>query len=102
MNPKQLVIAWLSSMFGDLRDKETGAFQMNQIMGVIFSVILVVVGLVMLPLVLDQTQTARSNSYIGNFAGTQAIIDLIPLLYSVGVLGLAGFVALSAIRGGKN
>jgi len=73
--------------------------QMQRIMGVIFAVIVVIVGLVMLPLVLDQTQTARSNANIGNFPGTQAIIDLIPLLYSVGVLGLAGAVAFFAIRG---
>ena len=75
--------------------------QMNRIMGVIFSVIIVIVGLVMMPLVLDQTQTARSNAYITNFPGTQAIIDLIPLLYSVGVLGLAGAVAFFAIRGAQ-
>jgi len=73
--------------------------QMNRIMGVIFAVIVVIVGLVMLPLVLNQTNTARSNTYIANFPGTQAIIDLIPLLYSVGVLGLAGAVAFFAIRG---
>jgi hypothetical protein len=71
---------------------------MQRIMGVIFAVIVVIVGLVMLPLVLDQTYTARSNSNIGDFPGTQAIIDLIPLLYSVGVLGLAGAVAFFAIR----
>ena len=76
--------------------------QMQRIMGVIFSVIIVIVGLVMMPLVLDQTQTARSNAYIANFPGTQAIIDLIPLLYSVGVLGLAGAVAFFAIRGTGN
>lgn len=77
--------------------------QMQRIMGVIFAVIVVIVGLVMMPLVLDQTATARGNQYIGNFPGTQAIIDLIPLLYSVGVLGLAGAVAFFAIReGGRN
>ena len=75
--------------------------QMQRIMGVIFAVIVVIVGLVMMPLVLDQTQTARSNGNIGNFPGTQAIIDLIPLLYSVGVLGLAGAVAFFAIRDGQ-
>ncbi len=74
--------------------------QMTRIMGVIFSVIVVIVGLVMLPLILNQTQTARANVNIDNFPGTQAIIDLIPLLYSVGVLGLAGAVAFFAIRGG--
>ena len=79
---------------------EEGAFAMNQIMGIIFSVILVVIGLVMLPLVLNETQAARGNQYIGNFPGTQAVIDLIPLLYGVGVLGLAGFVAVQSIRGG--
>ena len=77
---------------------QAGAVSVHQIMGIIFAVILVVVGLVMLPLVLDQTTTARNNSNIGYFTGTKAIIDLIPLLYSVGVLGLAGFVALVTLR----
>jgi len=72
--------------------------QMQRIMGVIFSVIIVIVGLVLLPIVLDSTNTARSNAYIANFPGTQAIIDLIPLLYAVGVLGLAGAVAFFAVR----
>ena len=75
--------------------------QTQRVMGVIFAVIVVIVGLVMMPLVLDQTQTARSNANINNFPGTQAIIDLIPLLYSVGVLGLAGAVAFFAIRGNE-
>jgi len=74
--------------------------QMQRIMGVIFSVIIVIIGLVLLPIVLDSTQTARSNANIGNFPGTQAIIDLIPLLYAVGVLGLAGAVAFFAVRTG--
>lgn len=77
---------------------QAAAVSVHQIMGIIFAVILVVVGLVMLPLVLDQTTVARSNSNIGYFTGTQAIIDLIPLLYAVGVLGLAGFVALVTLR----
>lgn len=74
------------------------AVSVHQIMGIIFAVILVVVGLVMLPLILDQTAEARANSNIGYFQGTQAIVDLIPLLYAVGVLGLAGFVALVTLR----
>ncbi len=75
--------------------------QINRIMGVIFAVIVVVVGLVMLPLVLNQTQTAVSNAYIDNFPGTASIVELVPLLYSVGVLGLAGTVAFFALKQGQ-
>ena len=75
--------------------------QVQKIMGVIFAVIVVIVGLVMFPLILDQTTTARDNTYIGNFAGVQAIVDLIPLLYAVGVLGLAGAVAFFSLRQGQ-
>lgn len=74
--------------------------QINRIMGVIFAVIIVVVGLVMLPLILDQTNAATTNAYIADFSGTSAIVELVPLLYSVGVLGLAGSVAFLAIRSG--
>jgi hypothetical protein len=72
--------------------------QINKIMGVIFSVIVVVVGLVMLPLILTQTNTATSNAYIASFPGTSSIVELIPLLYSVGVLGLAGGVAFFTLK----
>ncbi len=88
------MLKWGNALMRD----DKGAVSVNQIMGIIFAVILVVVGLVMLPLVLDQTSVARVNPNIGNFTGTQSIIDLIPLLYSVGVLGLAGFVALVTIK----
>ena len=89
----------LKSFFTGLVKDDEGNVSVQQIMGIIFAVILVVVGLVMLPLVLDQTSEARGNANIGNFTGTKSIIDLIPLLYSVGVLGLAGFVAMTTIRG---
>jgi|TARA_Y100000310_G_scaffold34971_2_gene33110 uncharacterized alpha/beta hydrolase family protein len=75
--------------------------QINKIMGVIFSVIVVVVGLVMLPLILTQTNTASTNEYISSFPGTDSIVELIPLLYSVGVLGLAGGVAFFTLRSAK-
>jgi len=75
--------------------------QINKIMGVIFAVIVVVVGLVMMPLVLNQTATASQNAYIAQFSGVEAILNLIPVLYTVGVLGLAGAVAFVALKSGK-
>lgn len=101
----KIALAWLYVASGlnimEMARNEQGAFQIQQIMGVIFAVIIVVVGLVMFPLILNETQAARTNAYISNFAGTQAIIDLIPLLYAVGVLGLAGTVAVVSIRAGR-
>jgi hypothetical protein len=72
--------------------------EMSRIMGIIMSVIVVIVGLVMFPLVLTQTNTAATNEYVATFAGVGAIVGLIPLLYAVGVLGLAGWLAMSALR----
>ena len=44
------MLKWGNALMRD----DKGAVSVNQIMGIIFAVILVVVGLVMLPLVLDQ------------------------------------------------
>lgn len=77
---------------------EAGALDVGDIVGLIMSILVIVVGILMAPVVLDQAGFARGNANIGNFAGTQAIVDLIPLLYAVGVLGLAGGIAFVVIK----
>ena len=76
-----------------------GALGMGQIMGVIMAVLLVLVGLVVMPIVIDQTTATRASPNISYYSGTKAIIELIPLLFAVGVLGLAGTVAFFSLRG---
>ncbi len=81
---------------------ESGVIGTGQIITLIMSILVIVIGVIMAPLVFDQTGFARGNSNIDNFAGVQAIVDLIPLLYAVGVLALAGGLAFAAIKGGGN
>jgi len=76
-------------------------FSMNQMMGIILAVVLVVVGLVLAPIVIDQVSTTAANGNIANYPGTSALLDLVPLLYIVGVLGLAAGVAFLTFRAGK-
>ncbi len=54
-------MATLKAFFTGMVKDQEGNVSVQQIMGIIFAVILVVVGLVMLPLVLDQTSEARGK-----------------------------------------
>lgn len=75
------------------------------IMLVIVGVIVLVVGLVMAPTVIDQAQTAGSNASIGSFSGAQSFNDLIPLFYYIILVGLSlGLIGVGVrlIRAGAN
>ena len=65
----------------------------SRIMYIISGVIVLVVGLVLTPTVLSQVNTVVTDPNIGNYPGTSDIAKLIPLVFVVGLLGLAGFLA---------
>jgi len=67
-------------------------------MRIIGGVIVVVIALVLAPILIDQVVSVTSHANIADFPGAKSIANLIPLLYIVGCLGLAGFLTWTGIR----
>jgi hypothetical protein len=65
---------------------------------IMFSVILIVLCLLMLPLVIDGVTDALAITSISNYAGVEAFIGLIPLLVVVGMVVVAIFNGIMAIK----
>ncbi len=64
-----------------------------------------VFGLVLGPTIIAQAITSGGSATIGSFAGTQAINDLIPLIYytvvaigGLGLIGVSGFALAKRAR----
>ena len=70
----------------------------QQMVAIIFGVIILGGGLVLESTILSRAATAGSDAKIGSFAGAQALNDLVPLVYNaaivilgVGLIGLGSF-----------
>ncbi len=68
--------------------------------------LVLIIGLVLAPVVLDNAASAGSSANIGSFSGAQALNDLAPVLYfsmltvfGVGFIGLGAKVAHTAHKG---
>ena len=68
------------------------------ILSLVFAFVVLVAGLVLLPIILNQTNTAQTNEYVTNFAGVEDLIGLIPLIVVVGIMALAGIIAFVALK----
>jgi len=73
----------------------------GKIMGVVGAVIITVIALVLAPLILDQANNVITHTAISSFPGTEALAKLVPLMYIVGVLGLAGAFAWVQFKRGE-
>lgn len=62
-----------------------------------------IIGLALTPTIISQTVTAGTTTGIGSFGGVQGIIDLLPLIFTIGllVIGLGSMIGggVGAIRG---
>lgn len=65
---------------------------------VINPLILVVVGLILTPIVGTQATAAKTG--LGSFTGAAALMDIVPLVWVAGIIGLAGWMTYSNFRGG--
>ncbi len=77
------------------------------IAGLFFGVFFLIFGLVLGPTIIAQAIISGGTATIGSFAGTQAINDLIPLIYytvvvigGLGLIGVSTFVIQRRVRGG--
>ncbi len=70
---------------------------MGKIMGVILAAVILVAFMAIMPTIITSTTTAGAATGIDT--ATASIVDLIPLVASVGGIAAAGLVAISALRG---
>lgn len=70
----------------------------KKMMGLIGAVIIIVVALILAPIVFDQVATVAGHANIADFTGAQPLARLIPLMYVVGVLAMAGMIAYTAFK----
>jgi hypothetical protein len=69
------------------------------IKGTILTTIVVVVAIILLPIVIDATDTLLARADIDDYTGLSAFLGLIPLLYVIGTLFITGMLAYRGVRG---
>lgn len=74
----------------------------NRIKGILFSVILIVVALLLLPIVIDGVADVLAVTGISDYAGVEAITGLIPLFVVIGIVIVAILNGLWAMKKGKD
>ena len=68
----------------------------GNIMLIVGGLVVFIIGLALAPTVITQAVTAGTTTGIGSFGGVQGIIDLLPLIFTIGLL----VVGLGAMIGG--
>ena len=74
----------------------------DRIKGILFSVILIVVALLLLPIVIDGVGDVLAITGISGYAGVEAITGLIPLFVVIGIVIVAILNGLWAMKKGGN
>lgn len=83
------VLVWLGTKGKTMGIKDT-----------IMVTIVVVVAVILLPIVMDATDTLFDNANIGNYTGLTSFLGLVPLLYTVGLMAISGLLGFRQIRKG--
>lgn len=73
----------------------------ERIKGILFSVILIVIALLLLPVVIDSVSNVLSITGISSYQGVEAITGLIPLFVVVGIVIVAILNGLWAMKKGS-
>lgn len=68
------------------------------ILSLVFAFVVLIAGLVLLPIILNQTNTVTTNAYIANYSGVEDLVELVPLIVVVGIMAIAGIIAFVAIK----
>jgi len=71
------------------------------IKGILFSVILIVIALLLLPIVIDGVSDVLAMTGISSYVGVEAFTGLIPLFVVVGIVIVAIFNGLWALKKDK-
>lgn len=65
----------------------------------ILATVVVIVAIIMLPMVVTQTDTLLAREDISTYTGLSSFLGLVPLLYVVGLLFITGLLGFKAVRG---
>jgi heme/copper-type cytochrome/quinol oxidase subunit 4 len=65
----------------------------------VFTVIVVVVAVIMLPIVMDAADTAYDNTNAASFTGLTSFLGLVPLIYTVGLMFISGLLGRRVLQG---
>lgn len=65
----------------------------------ILTTVVVIVAVILLPLVITQTNTLLGRADIASYTGLSSFLGLIPLLYVLGITFITGMVGFRAVRG---
>lgn len=84
------VLVWLGTKGRSMGIKDT-----------IMVTIVVVVAVILLPIVMDATDTLFDNANIANYTGLTSFLGLVPLLYTVGLMAISGLLGFRQIRKGS-
>ena len=71
----------------------------GKITSIILAVVVLVAFLAVLPTIITSTGAAATAANTGGFTDVEAIINLIPLVASVGGIAVAGLIAYQAAKG---
>ena len=65
----------------------------------IFTVIVVIVAVILLPIIMDACDTVYDNANTGSFTGLKSFLGLVPLLYTVGLMAITGLLGFKGVKG---
>lgn len=71
-----------------------------RVKGVLFSVILILIALLLLPIVIDGVGDVLALTGISGYAGVESLVGLIPLLVVVGIIIVAVINGLWSLKKG--
>lgn len=74
----------------------------GRVKGILFSVILIVIALLLMPIVINSVGGVLAITGISSYNGVEAITGLIPLLVVVGIIIVAVINGLWAMKQGKD
>ena len=75
---------------------------MKQLGGMVFAVILVVLGMAFGSEIIDSAVTLINHKYATDFIGLVVVGKVIPTIYYLGILGIAGGIGYASYKGATN
>lgn len=73
--------------------------QQMDVKSTILTTVVVIVAVIMLPLVISQTDTLLARADLSTYTGLSSFLGLVPLLYVLGITFITGMVGFRAVRG---